>query len=126
MRRLAEFKRQILDGSRGFEKLAKENSEDSTAAQGGELGWSSPGAFVPEFEEAMTALPLGGLSDPVVSRFGVHLIQVSERRQAKLDEKQQREQARNTLREQKYEEAYAEWNRDLRARAYVELREPPL
>jgi peptidyl-prolyl cis-trans isomerase SurA len=80
---------------------------------------------VPEFEEAMNALPLGGLSDPVVSRFGVHLIQVTERKQTTLEPKQQREQARNVLREQKFEEAYADWLRDLRARAYVERREAP-
>ena len=65
------------------------------------------------------------MSDPLVSRFGVHLIQVIERRQTSLDPKQQREQARNVLREQKFDAAYLEWLRDLRARAYIEMREPP-
>lgn len=125
IRRLQEFKRQIAAGTRTFEQIARDNSEDGSAAQGGDLGWVSPGNFVPEFEEAMNALPLNGLSDPVISRFGVHLIQVMERRKVTLDAKQQREQARNALREQKFEEAYLEWVRDLRARAYVELREPP-
>ncbi len=125
IRRLQEFKRQIAAGTRTFEQIARDNSEDGSAAQGGDLGWVSPGNFVPEFEEAMNALPLNGLSDPVVSRFGVHLIQVMERRKVTLDAKQQREQARNALREQKFEEAYLEWVRDLRSRAYVELREPP-
>ena len=125
-RRLAEFKRTILSGTKTFEQLARENSEDGSAAQGGDLGWSLPGAFVPEFEETMNALPLNGLSEPLVSRFGVHLIQVLERRQVALDIKQQREQARNVLREQRFEEAYAEWIRDLRGRAYVEMREPPV
>ena len=74
----------------------------------------------------MNALPLGGISEPVVSRFGVHLIQVTERRQTTLDPKQQREQARNALREKKFEEAYTDWLRDLRARAYIEMREAPL
>jgi len=125
VRRLTEFKRQIQSGSKGFEQVARDNSEDGSAAQGGDLGWTSPGNFVPEFEEAMNGLPIGGISDPVVSRFGVHLIQVTERRQAALDLKQQREQARNVLREQKFEQAYLEWLRDLRARAYIEMREPP-
>ena len=124
-RRLLEFKRQIVAGSRGFEQLARENSEDSSAAGGGDLGWASPGTFVPEFDEAMNALPLNGISEPVTSRFGVHLIQVLERRSVALDVKQQREQARNVLREQKYDGAYADWNRELRARAYVEMREAP-
>jgi len=124
-RRLAEFKRQILSGAKLFEQLARENSEDGSAAGGGDLGWTSPGTFVPEFEETMNALPLNGISDPLTSRFGVHLIQVLERRQITLDVKQQREQARNVLREQKFEDAYAEWVRDLRGRAYIEMREPP-
>lgn len=124
-RRLVDFKRQIQAGA-GFDALARENSEDGSAPQGGDLGWASPGTFVPEFEEAMNALPLGGISEPVVSRFGVHLIQVTERRQTTLDPKQQREQARNALREKKFEEAYTDWLRDLRARAYIEMREAPL
>ncbi|MBC7993262.1 MAG: peptidylprolyl isomerase [Rhizobacter sp.] len=123
--RLVEFKRQIAGGARSFEQLARDNSEDGSAPQGGDLGWVSPGSFVPEFEEAMNALAINGLSDPVVSRFGVHLIQVVERRKMALDAKQQRDQARAALREQKFEEAYSEWVRELRARAYVEMREPP-
>jgi peptidyl-prolyl cis-trans isomerase SurA len=125
MRRLTEFKRQIESGARTFEALARANSEDGSAQQGGDLGWVAPGAFVPEFEEAMNQLPLGGLSNPVPSRFGVHLIQVLERRNVALDIKQVREQARNVLREQKFEGAYNDWARDLRARAYIEMREPP-
>jgi peptidyl-prolyl cis-trans isomerase SurA len=73
----------------------------------------------------MNALPLNGISDPLPSRFGVHLIQVLERRQINLDVKQQREQARNVLREQKFEEAYLDWVRDLRGRAYIEMRDAP-
>jgi peptidyl-prolyl cis-trans isomerase SurA len=124
-RRLAEFKRQIVSGAKLFEQLARENSEDGSAAAGGDLGWASPGTFVPEFEETMNALPLNGISDPLPSRFGVHLIQVLERRQINLDVKQQREQARNVLREQKFEDAYLEWVRDLRGRAYIEMRDAP-
>jgi peptidyl-prolyl cis-trans isomerase SurA len=73
----------------------------------------------------MNALPINGISDPVLSRFGVHLIQVLERRQVTLETKQLREQARNVVREQKFEGAYVEWVRDLRGRAYIEMREAP-
>ncbi|MFG5410693.1 peptidylprolyl isomerase [Piscinibacter sakaiensis] len=125
MRRLEDFKRQIESGRASFEALARANSEDGSAPAGGELGWASPGTFVPEFEETMNALPIGGLSAPVVSRFGVHLIQVLERRNVELDVRQQREQARNVLRERKFEEAYTEWATELRGRAYVEMREAP-
>jgi peptidyl-prolyl cis-trans isomerase SurA len=61
----------------------------------------------------------------VVSRFGVHLIQVLERRDVALELKQIREQARNVLREQRFEQAYLDWTKELRSRAYVEYREPP-
>lgn len=122
-RRLAEYKRNIEAGKLSFEAVARENSEDGTAANGGDLGWVSPGTFVPEFEEAMNALPIGGISAPVVSRFGVHLIQVVERRSVALDPKQLRAQAMTALREQKYEQTYAEWVTELRNRAFVEIRE---
>jgi peptidyl-prolyl cis-trans isomerase SurA len=123
--RLAEYRSQIEAGSATFEALARRYSEDGSADKGGDLGWVSPGGFVPEFEEAMNRLSLGGVSQPVVSRFGVHLIQVMERRETTVDAKQVREQARNALRERKFEEAYNEWVKELRARAYVEMREPP-
>ena len=123
--RLAEFKQQIEAGRAMFAQLARDNSEDGSAPQGGDLGWAAPGQFVPEFEEAMKALAPNQISAPLVSRFGVHLIQVLERRSVPVDRKQQREIARNVLREQKFEEAYADWSREVRARASVEMREPP-
>ncbi|MEY2890185.1 MAG: hypothetical protein RJA98_93 [Pseudomonadota bacterium] len=125
LKRLSEFRADIVAKKRSFEQLARANSEDGSAEQGGDLGWASPGMFVPEFEQAMNALPDGGLSQPLVSRFGVHLLQVIERRQATVDARQQREQARNQLRAQRYETAYADWLRDLRSRAYIEEREAP-
>ena len=124
-RRLEQFKRDILTGKTTFEQLARVNSEDSSAAQGGDLGWTSAGQFVPEFEDAISRLDVGGISDPVVTRFGIHLIQLVERRETTLDRKQQREQARNILREKKFEDAYVDWLRDLHGQAYVELRDPP-
>ncbi|WP_277592393.1 peptidylprolyl isomerase [Roseateles saccharophilus] len=122
-RRLVEYKRQIESGQATFEQLAKSYSEDGSAESGGDLGWMGAGGFVPEFEEAMNALPLGGISGPVVSRFGIHLIQVLERRAVEIEPKQLRDQARNALREQKYDEAYQDWVKDLRAKAFVEVRE---
>jgi len=125
VRRMEDFRRRIAAGRARFDELAKQFSEDGSAQNGGDLGWASPGQFVPEFEQVMQSLSLNEVSEPVVSRFGVHLIQVLERRQVSLDVRQQREAARTALREQKYEETYLEWAREVRARAYVELREPP-
>lgn len=124
-RRLEDLKRQIEAGERRFEDVAREVSEDSTASAGGDLGWNSPGAFVPEFEEAMNRLTPGAVSPPVVSRFGVHLIQVIERREVEQSAKEVRDQARAALREQKFDAAYREWTQELRARAYIEMRDPP-
>ncbi len=82
--------------------------------------------FVPEFEEVLNRLAPGEISDPLASRFGLHLIELIERRQATLTPEQQRESTRASLREKKLAEAYLIWAQDIRARAYVELREPPL
>jgi len=125
-RRIVEFRQQIVSGAKTFEELARQYSEDGSAQAGGDLGWSSPGSFVPEFEEAMDKLPVDGLSGPVRSRFGVHLIQVLDRRDTTIDPKQLREQATNALKEQKFDPAYAEWVADLRAKAFIEYREPPV
>jgi peptidyl-prolyl cis-trans isomerase SurA len=124
--RILEFRQQIASGAKTFEDIARQYSEDGSNAQGGDLGWVSPGSFVPEFEAAMDKLPVGGLSGPVRSRFGVHLIQVLDRRETVIDPKQLREQATNALKEQKFEPAYAEWVADLRAKAFIEYRDPPL
>lgn len=124
--KLAAFKKQVVSGKADFAVLARENSQDGSAAQGGDLGWASPGMFVPEFEGTMNRLAPGEVSDPLVSRFGVHLIQLLERRKATLSPAEQREAVRAMLREKKLDETYKTWTQDLRGRAYVELREPPL
>lgn len=122
---LAEFKKRIDGGTATFAGLARDNSQDGSAKDGGDLGWSRPGMFVPEFEDAMNRLQPGQVSDPVVSRFGVHLIQVEQRREAKLSQAEQRDAARAALREKRTEEAYNTWVQEVRGRAYVEYREPP-
>ncbi|MDP3761140.1 MAG: peptidylprolyl isomerase [Ramlibacter sp.] len=123
--RLADYKKRVEAGQADFAQLAREHSQDASAANGGDLGWASPGLFVPEFEEAMASLAPGKISNPVVSRFGVHLIQLVERRQATLSQREQREVARNMLREKKLDEYYVQWAQEVRGRAYVEFREPP-
>ena len=126
MEKLAEYKRRIVAGQADFAALARDNSQDSSAAQGGDLGWTSPGMFVPEFEEVMNRLAPGQISEPLISRFGVHLIQLNERRQATLSQREQMETVRAMLREKKIDEAYTIWTQDLRDRTYVEIREAPL
>lgn len=123
--KLAGFKKRILAGQADFAALARENSQDGSAKEGGDLGWVPAGAFVPEFEKVMNALTPKQISDPLVSRFGVHLVEVLERREAPLSTRDQREMVRGMLREKKQNEAYVRWAEDIRGRAYVEFREQP-
>jgi peptidyl-prolyl cis-trans isomerase SurA len=111
-----------LENKADFADLARVHSEDASAAKGGDLGWILPGDTVPEFERAMDALKPGEISDPVRSPFGWHLIQVLERGVQDVSKERQRLGARQTLRARKSDEAYQEWVRQLRDRAYVEAR----
>ena len=122
---LGSVRRDIMSGKADFADLAQRISQDGSAPQGGDLGWASPGMFVPEFEQTMNQLRPGQLSDPLVSRFGVHLIEVTDRRDAPLTEAEQRNLARSVLREGKLEEAYTSWLQDIRGKAFIEMRESP-
>lgn len=120
-RRLADLKDRVEHGA-DFAELARLNSEDASAAKGGDLGWLSPGDTVPEFEKAMDALPVGGLSDPVQTPFGWHLIQVLERRSQDVSGERRKLEARLMIKKRKADEAYQEFVRQLRDQAYVEYR----
>ena len=117
--RLLNLKERLENGA-DFAELARVNSEDGSAAQGGDLGWIGPGDTVPEFERAMNALKIGQISDPVRSPFGWHLIEVLERRKQDVTHDRERLLARQALRARKADEAYEEWLRQLRDSAYVE------
>lgn len=123
-RRLIEFRRRV-DGGEPFEALARQFSIDGSAGKGGDLGWIYPGETVPEFERAMNALGKDELSDPVQTPFGVHLIQVLERRSGDNSPERLRALARQSVREQKADEAFDQWLREQRDRAYVEYRLDP-
>lgn len=120
-RKLENLRERLLHGG-DFAELARLYSQDGSAAKGGELGWLNPGDTVPEFERAMDALKDKELSPVVQSPFGMHLIQVLERRQRDVSEERQRLLAKQALRERKLDDAYQDWLRQLRDRAYVENR----
>jgi peptidyl-prolyl cis-trans isomerase SurA len=111
-----------LDNGGKFEELARQYSEDGSANNGGDLGWVNPGDTVPPFEKAMNELGLGEISEPVLSPFGWHVIQVIERRQQDMTKEASRLKARQEIRARKAEEAYQDWIREMRDRAFVELR----
>jgi peptidyl-prolyl cis-trans isomerase SurA len=117
--RLMDLKERLANGG-DFAKLAKQYSNDMSASQGGDLGWLNPGDTVPEFEQAMDALPVGAISKPIKTPFGWHLIQVLGRRDQDVGPERQRQLARQAIRERKSDEAFEEWVRQMRDQAYVE------
>jgi len=119
--RLSEVKQRIDKGA-DFAEQAKLYSEDGSAPQGGDLGWLSPGDTVPEFEGPMDALKVGQISGLVQSGFGWHLIQVLERRDTDVSMEQKKMQARNAIRAFRSDEAFQDWLRQLRDRAFIEYR----
>jgi peptidyl-prolyl cis-trans isomerase SurA len=119
--KIERIRERIQQGAK-FEDQAKANSEDASAAKGGDLGWVSPGDTVPDFERAMNALKPGELSAAVRTPFGWHLIQVQERRSQDVTKEKARDQARTALRQRKSEEAFQDWVRQTRDRSYVEIR----
>lgn len=120
-RKLNNLRERIANGA-DFGELAKLNSDDLSSIKGGDLGWVYPGDTVPEFERSMNNLKVGELSEPFATPFGWHLMEVLERRKADVSGERQRLQARQILRERKADEAYQEWLRQLRDRAFVEYR----
>ena len=111
-----------LDNGEKFEVLARQYSEDSTASNGGDLGWVNPGDTVPQFEKAMNELKDNQISQPIRTQFGWHIIQVIERRSQDMSKEAARLKARQEIRAKKADEAYQDWIRELRDRAFVELR----
>ncbi len=120
-RKIDGIKERIDNGTK-FEEMARQYSEDGSANNGGDLGWVNPGDTVPPFEKAMNALGPGEISEPILSPFGWHIIQVLERRQQDMTKEASRLKARQEIRARKSEEAYQDWIRELRDRAFVELR----
>jgi peptidyl-prolyl cis-trans isomerase SurA len=109
-----------LSGQSDFAQLAKDISQDGSAVAGGDLGWAAGGQFVPEFEAAMNALKPGEISPPVVSRFGVHLIQVLERRRAPMDQVAMQAWAKARIRAEKGQQILSAWAREVRAAVFVQ------
>ena len=121
-RRLLDIKTRISAKQTTFADMAKQYSTDGSAQQGGDLGWVLAGDTVPDFERAMNATAIGTISDPVRTQFGLHIIEVKERRTQDAPEDRVRQQAKLAIRERKGEQQYQEWVQQIRDRAYVEYR----
>ena len=120
---LNDLRQQALDGG-DFFALAKQHSEDlGSALKGGELGWSTPGLFVPEFEQTMNKIEINEISAPFQTQFGWHILQVTERRMQDFSDEILRNRADNLLRQRKYSEELQVWLQKIRDEAYVEIKE---
>ncbi len=119
---LADLKQKIVNKTATFEELAKANSVDSSAAKGGDLGWVHPGDTFPDFEAAMNKLAINEVSDPIETQMGFHILQVLDRKVSDDSKERKRVAARNSVRARKSEEALQDWLRQLRDRAFVEIR----
>ncbi len=120
---LEKIRTQIIDGE-DFASLAKQHSKDpGSALKGGNLGWSTPGLFVPEFEQTMDSIALNEISAPFQSQFGWHILQVTERRMQDFSEDILRNRADNLLRQRKYSEELQVWQQKIRDEAFIEIKE---
>lgn len=119
--RLTLMRERILKGE-NFATLASLYSQDNSNAKGGDLGLVSQGEMVVEFEQAMNQLKINEISQPIKTTYGYHLIEVLERSQQVLDLNAKREAARQILQERKIENLYQDWLRDLRNKAFIEIR----
>ncbi|AQA17027.1 molecular chaperone SurA [Halioglobus japonicus] len=122
-RQLATELKGRAEGGEDFADLAREYSEDIGSAQeGGELGWTSPGQMVPEFENEMNITAIGDISSPVRSQFGWHIIEVEDRRDEDMTSMAIRNRAKNYLHNRKYQEELDAWLRQIRDEAFVDIK----
>jgi peptidyl-prolyl cis-trans isomerase SurA len=122
---LNDIKKRVTDGE-DFAILAREFSADpGSALNGGELGWSTPGMFVPEFEQIMNTAAIDAISAPFQSPFGWHILQVTDRREQDFSREILENRAQNMLRQRKYEEELQVWLQEIRDEAFIEIKESP-
>lgn len=120
--RLEQIRQRIVQGGESFSDMAKRFSNDSSAPQGGVLGWLNPGETVPPFEKAMNALKEGEVSQPVQSQFGWHLIIVDGRRTQDMADQFIRNQARQQIFQQRSNVAFEAWLQQVRSQSFIDNR----
>lgn len=121
-RRLNDFRQRVENGGDSFSSIAKQYSQDTFAASGGDMGWILASDIPIEFVRALDQLPVGSITEPIVLQNSAFLLQLSGRREIEISMEQQREFARNIIRERKSEAALNDWLRQLRENATIEYR----
>tara|TARA_B110000238_G_scaffold199052_1_gene245193 strand:+ start:765 stop:2072 length:1308 start_codon:yes stop_codon:yes gene_type:complete len=122
LKRLNRFRSLIIDGSESFENIAKKYSEDGSSADGGDLGWVSPGTTLPIFESTYDVLNIDEISKPINTPLGWHLIQVTDRRENDLTDESFKYSAKMQLINQKTELIFKDWIKQLRDQSFVDIR----
>ena len=122
IKRLNRFRKLIIDGSNTFEDIAKKYSEDGSAADGGDLGWVSPGTTLPIFESTYNALNINEISNPINTPLGWHLMMVTDRRENDLTDESIKYGARVQLINQKTELIFRDWIKQLRDQSFIDIR----
>jgi peptidyl-prolyl cis-trans isomerase SurA len=118
----ANLRARVLAGE-DFSELAQEYSEDIGSAQeGGELGWTTPGQMVPEFEATVQKTPVGEIAEPVRTQFGWHVVKVEGRRDEDMSDLATRNKAMDYVHNRKYQEELDAWLRQIRDEAFVDIK----
>ena len=121
--KLSQMRAQITAGKEDFSVLARTNSQDpGSAVNGGDLGWSEPSNFVPEFSAVASGLKDGEISEPFKTQYGWHIVQMLGRRDYNNSSEASRQHAYEVLRASRLEEATELWRQQIRDEAYVDLR----
>jgi len=120
--RIREVQQRLTSGTDFAEVAATFSDDESSASQGGSLGWFGGGEMVAEFEQAAFSTPVNVLSQPFKTAFGWHILEVLEQQLPETSAEADAAKAREQLRQKKGEERYQAWLEDLRDGAYVELR----
>ena len=123
--RLASLRERIVAGDADFAELARANSDDAgSASKGGDMGWVRPTSLPPRLGRAMERLETGELSEPFRSRFGWHLVEVTDERSKDITEETLRRDAQQAIRQRKRSQEMELWLRQLRDEAYIDYRMP--
>ncbi|WP_288417177.1 peptidylprolyl isomerase [uncultured Acinetobacter sp.] len=116
-----------LKSGEDFTTLAATYSSDTGSARdGGSLGWVTPGSMVPQFEEKMKNTPVGQISQPFQTQYGWHILEVTGVREKDMTQEYQERMARQILGERQFDSELDSWLREVRAHAYVQIKDPEL
>jgi Parvulin-like peptidyl-prolyl isomerase len=119
--KITDLRNQIIEGEAEFGDLAKDHSEDiGSKLQGGDMDWTSPESFVPEFAQTIRDAEIGEVSMPFLTQFGWHILEVMGRRQEDFTQEAIRQKARNVLTSRRFEDETQVWLQEMRDEAFIE------